>query len=270
MKIKELHVRSWRHFENLSITLEDNVPLVCIVGANGTGKSHLLELIAACAHKLGLSQGVDIPRGDPFADVHDFTATFLFARGIKVLDDLIANDPSSAAWDRKITIESTRGPAGTHLNIRAGGIADPAEQTAFARRITDCLSRSEAVHFVSLDADRSYPKRSYNIHEVAQAYETDWSTSEYTRGRSYKPTTNLYDEWIKYFLARENQAGTKLLEDIRRARDAGTAEPTFSDHFQPYTKSLQQVLPHLVFVGVDLKERTLRFDMTLPPQGYPI
>ena len=32
------------------LNLDGEAPLICVVGANGTGKSHLLELIAACAH----------------------------------------------------------------------------------------------------------------------------------------------------------------------------------------------------------------------------
>lgn len=73
MRIREIYIKRWRHFENISLSLDDEAALVCIVGANGTGKSHLLELIAACAHRLGLSQGIEIPRGDPFRDQHEFS-----------------------------------------------------------------------------------------------------------------------------------------------------------------------------------------------------
>lgn len=85
---------------------------------------------------------------------------------------------------------------------------------------------------------------------------------EYTRGRSFKTTTALYDEWIKYFLAQENQSGTKLIQSIRRARETGQTEPRFSDHFDGYKTSLRKVLPHLMFSGVDSKKRTLLFDTT--------
>jgi hypothetical protein len=38
----------------------------------------------------------------------------------------------------------------------------------------NALNQSQDVHFVSLDADRAYPKKNIQIHEIAQAYETDW------------------------------------------------------------------------------------------------
>jgi hypothetical protein len=95
----------------------------------------------------------------------------------------------------------------------------------------NALNQSQDVHFVSLDADRAYPKKNIQIHEIAQAYETDWEGIEYTRGRSFRTTTALYDEWIKYFLAQENQFGTRLIAEIRRARETGGQDPHFSDHF---------------------------------------
>jgi len=73
MRIRQLDVRFWRHFENLSLRLEDDANLVCVVGANGTGKSHLLELVAAFAAKLGVAQGFEAQRGDPFVDLHDLS-----------------------------------------------------------------------------------------------------------------------------------------------------------------------------------------------------
>jgi hypothetical protein len=124
------------------------------------------------------------------------------------------------------------------------------------------LQQSRDVHFLSLDADRAYPKRDINVNQLASAYEIDWTGTEYTRGRAFKPTTTLYDEWIKYFLAMENQAGTRLMQDTRRARKAGSEPPVFSDHFDDYATSLQTVLPHVVFTGVEPKKRTLLFDTT--------
>jgi AraC-like DNA-binding protein len=118
------------------------------------------------------------------------------------------------------------------------------------------------VCFLSLDADRSYPKRNYNLNDVAQAYETDWANAEYTRGRSFKSTATLYEEWIKYLLGQENQAGASMMQGLRKARKLGGASPVFVDHFEEYAASVQKVLPHLIFTGVDSKKRTLLFDTT--------
>jgi hypothetical protein len=67
----------------------------------------------------------------------------------------------------------------------------------------------------------------------------------------------LYDEWLKYFLAQENQSGTRLIKEIRQARQSGGSEPVFTDHFAGYKDSLSKVVPHVVFAGVDSKKRTL-------------
>lgn len=118
------------------------------------------------------------------------------------------------------------------------------------------------MYFVSLDADRAYPKKTIDMHQMAQAYEINWDEREYTRGRSFKTSSTLYDEWLKYFLAQENQAGTRLVTETRRAREAGEPDPKFEDHFAGYKESLAKVLPHVVFAGVDPKKRTLLFDTT--------
>ena len=263
MRIKNIKIGQWRHFENIQLLLEDNTGLVCIVGANGTGKSHLLELIAACTHRLGLSQGIEIPRGDPFSDPHDFSLQFHLAEGVsEAIDQGLAGEAVFQDWDRTLTIEDRNLPGNSHSRISAGGIVDIDQSVQLANRIIEKLKQSKDVHFLSLDADRAYPKKNINVNEVAQAYEIDWEGTEYTRGRSFKTTTTLYDEWIKYFLAQENQSGTRLIQETRRAKKLGTNLPEFKDHFEGYTSSIQRVLPHLLFTGVNSKKRTLIFDTT--------
>jgi len=266
MRIRRIHIAKWRNFEDVSLELDDDAALVCIVGANGTGKSHLLELIAACTHRLGLSQGVDIPRGDPFADPHEFAIQFYVAPLVSEATDAVARaTPEYGLWDRTLTIQSQRnldGGVPPNTTITAGGVSTSQQSSDLALSVTDSLRQSKSVHFLSLDADRAYPKKSLNVNEVVQAYDTDWTGVEYTRGRSFRATTTLYDEWIKYFLAKENQLGTRLIEDMRRAGREGTPPPEFEDHFAEYAAALQRVLPQLVFTGVDPKGRTLLFDTT--------
>ena len=263
MRIRNITIRGWRHFENIEIQLEDDTGLVCIVGANGTGKSHMLELIASCAHKLGVSQGVEIPRGDPFSDFHDFSLQFFLAEGVSdTVDQGIVELPNNADWDRTLTIHCQRSNEINEMRIIAGGIGDATQGEEFARPVVQLLKQSTEVHFLSLDSDRSYPKKNIHVTEIGQAYEIDWDGAEYMRGRSFKATATLYDEWLKYFLAKENQSGSKLIMDTRRARQAGEQDPIFADHFLGYKNSLSKVLPHIVFMGVNSKQRTLQFDTT--------
>lgn len=263
MRIRRIHIRNWRHFSNIELSLREDAKLVCIVGANGTGKSHLLELIATSAHRLGLSNGVDIPRGDPFNDAHNIVVVFYLAEGVSdVIDTGLTNEGTYAEWDRTLTITSVRDGNVHHTEIRAGGVTDPAAQINFANTVIDLLRASQDVHFLSLDADRAYPDRALNSNQMAEAYETNWEGVDYTRGRSYRTTTTLYDEWKKYFLGTENQSATQHAKGIRRARNAGAPEPRFEDNFEPYKQALQKVLPHIIFTGTDPKKRTLVFDTT--------
>ncbi|MBK9522230.1 MAG: AAA family ATPase [Rhodocyclaceae bacterium] len=263
MRIRNIRIGKWRHFEDIELQLDDDTSLVCVVGANGTGKSHLLELIAACAHRLGLSQGIELPRGDPFSDPHDFYLQFYLAEGISdLVDQSLTSEPAFQEWDRTLTIQDRNLPNGSHSTITAGGIADANQSIQFAKRVVSRLQQSKDVYFLSLDADRAYPKKNINIHEIAQAYETEWEGTEFTRGRSFRTTTTLYDEWIKYFLAQENQSGTRLMQNIRRSRKLDAKPPEFEDHFEGYASSLQKVLPHVLFTGIDSKKRTLLFDTT--------
>jgi len=263
MRISDIEIQQWRHFRNLKLYVDEDAGLVCIVGANGTGKSHILELIAACAHRLGLAQGIEIPRGDPFSDPHSFCLRFHVAAGVSGAIDLgLAQEKAFGAWDRTLYIEDRNIPPDHISRISAGGINDPQQSLDFAQKVIEQLNNSKEVHFLSLDADRAYPKKNINVNEIAQAYEIDWEGAEYTKGRSYRPSTTLYDEWIKYFLAQENQSGTKLMQANRRALKQGRNPPPFEDHFEAYAHSLQKVLPHLLFTGVDSKKRTLLFDTT--------
>lgn len=263
MRILRITINEWRHFTNISLELSADQPLVCIVGANGTGKSHILELIASCAHKLGLAQGVEIPRGDPFADPHKFSLRFFLSEGTsEAIDSAISQFRGFESWDRTLVIDSEKQPHSKYTQISAGGIADQALSVEFASNVVTSLNTSKNVHFLSLDADRAYPKKNINVNEIAQAYDIDWAGAEYTRGRSFKSTTTLYDEWMKYFLAKENQSGTELMQAMRRAKKLEIDPPAFEDHFESYSLSLQKVLPHIVFSGVDSKRRTLLFDTT--------
>ncbi|MFZ5551403.1 MAG: AAA family ATPase [Pseudomonadota bacterium] len=263
MRIRHIAIANWRHFADIELTLTEDAGLVCIVGANGTGKSHLLELIAACAHRLGLSQGIEIPRGDPFADEHDFCLTFFIAMGVSdAVDREMESSVGFAEWDRTLQLRSRKVNGQHTQSVTAGGISDTHASASFGANVISLMRTSTSVHFLSLDADRAYPKKSINIHEIAQAYEIDWANQEYTKGRSFRSTATLYDEWIKYFLAQENQAGTALLKTIRQARQAGVTEPAFSDHFLGYKDALQQVLPHVVFAGIDSKGRRILFNTT--------
>lgn len=263
MRVRKILIEEWRYFENLAIDLDSDAKLVCVVGANGTGKTHILELITACAHRLGLTPGLEISRGDPFADDHSFSLVFFLAPGTSnAVDEGLKETPGFDQWDRTLSIISVRRTRSSSIRIEAGGIEDEETRRQLGGQVVRQLQSSSDVHFLSLDADRAYPKKNVDARDLGQAYEIDWGGTEYTRGRSFKPTATLYDEWLKYFLAQENQAATRLIRGIRQARNADQDEPVFIDHFLAYRDALCTVLPHLVFTGVDPKRKQLLFDTT--------
>lgn len=262
MRIRKIEIARWRNFEDIAIDLSDDQSLICIVGANGTGKSHLLELISAAAHHLGLSAGIQIPRGNPFDDLdHQFGVVVHLPEGVSPTLDPPFNVPGQyEAWDRTLKVESKHAEGSRDLQIYAGGIVDSAQQKQFAQEVIARLRKSQGVHHLSLDADRAYPRRSLQTHEMAQAFETKWETTEFTKGRSFHPTDTLYGEWIKYCLAKENRAANLFYQEARRANETGVEAPKFVDTFGSYRSSLREVMPHLLFAGADQERRALLFD----------
>jgi predicted ATP-binding protein involved in virulence len=49
VRIQHISIGRWRHFQDVELSVPDGAPVVCLIGGNGTGKSQILELIAACA-----------------------------------------------------------------------------------------------------------------------------------------------------------------------------------------------------------------------------
>lgn len=263
MQIININIRQWRHFENIEFDIDKDTNVVCLVGANGTGKSHILELIAACAERLSITRGIDIPRGSPFSDPHDISLTFYINNHVSEnVEEQLQSLDGFAQWDRTIVVQHSNIPPLNIDKIKAGGFENDRDGQNFAQQVKNILHRSNDVHFLSLDANRAYPKQQLNVNHMAQAYEIDWKGVEYTKGRSFRSTHTLYDEWIKYFLAIENEIGTQLTQELRRSKKSGEPAPEFMDPFEVYATTLQEVLPHIQFIGVDSKSRTIMFDTT--------
>jgi len=261
MRIRSIEIGAWRHFEGVSIRPPEDAPIVCLVGGNGTGKSQFLELIAACAQRIGLSSGYESSRRSPFDEESSFEVVFsLAAGGVPLLDqaDSFPEDVREqwARWDRTLTLRKTA--HGTEAP-RAGGVEE-GFANSFAQVAIELIKRSTQVHYLSLDADRAYPRIQVGTNEIGQAFEREWDTS--SKQSSFRTTKNLYEEWFRYLLGKENQENNLHIRNIRLSRAAGQAEPTFVDQFEGYKKSLRTVLPHLLFLGVNPQKREIHFDST--------
>jgi predicted ATPase len=267
LRIQHIKIDRWRHFEGVAFALPESAPIICIVGGNGTGKSQILELIAACAQRIGLTPGSENPRGDPFTENAAFEVSFFVALNtIPNLDDEQAYPEGAlrqayAAWDRSLTVRSRRDQGS---DIVAGGV--PAERAAhFAQHTVQIIQQSASIHYLSLDADRAYPKVQIAGHQLSEVYDRDWGDAT-NKQSSFRITRNLYDEWFRFLIGRENQDNNKHVQAIRVARNSGAQEPMFVDQFEAYKNAVRKVLPHLLFVGIDPQTRQIRFDST----GIPL
>jgi predicted ATPase len=267
VRIQHIKIERWRHFEGVAFSLPENAPIVCIVGGNGTGKSQILELIAACAQRIGLTPGVENTRGDPFSENATFEVSFFVAHDSIANVDQVGAYPEGPlredyeTWDRTLVIRSREGQ-GWHL--LAGGVPEE-RSNHFAQYTVQIIQQSASVHYLSLDADRAYPKVQIASHQLSEVYDRDWGEAT-NKQSSFRITRNLYDEWFRFLIGRENQNNNRHVQAIRVARDAGMREPVFVDQFEAYKNAVRKVLPHLLFVGIDPQTRQIRFDST----GIPL
>lgn len=276
MRISYISIEFWRNFRNIEIHVPTDLGVVCLIGENGAGKSNLLELIAAAAHHLGVSPGIELSRGNPMQEPHSFELHLSLpfeANEILPAQILTKNEDwlvhSVASWDQTLRLHSYRGEsnqdAGTH--VRAGGVADPDASNRLGNQLANGLKQRPETHYLSLDADRSYPKIQINPTHFAEAQSTDWTLPQHHKQRAYRKTQDLYEEWLRYFLAIEAQYATHFATETRRAQRQDKDRPEFSDPFESYAIAINRALPHLRFDGVDTKQRSILFDSS--GQGLP-
>ena len=245
---------------------------MCLVGENGTGKSNILELIAAIAATIGISPGIALYRGNPLSEPHDLTLTISVGGS---LDDLFAETEHSVwatslnlTWNGFLSVKSHCSQNGSpKTTVEAGG-CDPAQAKNLAGRLINTFQARKTIHHLFLDADRSYPPVSIENHEYAEVLQRDWDSDQWKRRRAHLPTRTLYKEWIEYFIATESQQATRHIQEERRASTQNSPRPPFVDHFNPFKGSLAKVLPHLKFEGVDTTQRTLNFDTAGVPLKF--
>jgi predicted ATPase len=267
VKVASVSISHWRNFRDVEIQIPNDVSLVCLVGENGSGKSNLLELLAAAATDIGISSGIDIPRGNPVEEEHNFRVTFNFAE-----DDFISDEelhsvvgPATLTWDKTVALESTsyllsNGTFNRRLDFLAGGISDGDSSRGTANYVRNRLGQVEDIHYLFLDADRSFPPLEVSPSTFAEELGQDLDLPQRRRDRVFRRSSHKYQEWTQYLLAREGQFAARYAAAVRRARQRGEPDPPFEDPFVSYRESLTAVLPHLQFLGADTEKRTLEFD----------
>lgn len=244
--------------------IDQHSNLVCLVGANGTGKSNLLELIAISASKLGLSHGVSSLRGNLGQEQYNFSVEFSIDANIcGILEQHLAGIPAFRDWDGSLTLNTrSMSSNGTSTSqIAAGGVDNTRDSIDLGGRISKTLRDTfKDVHFMFLDSDRAYPKINYQTNEITQALQTEWKHPSIMRDHVRKSASMLYKEWIKYLIAQENQAGNNLLRQNLNARKNESKIPEFVYHLDDFALDIKTVLPHLHFSAIDTQKRDILFN----------
>jgi predicted ATPase len=264
MKIISIEIENWRNFENIELEIPEESTLVCLVGENGTGKSNILELLAVASSELGISSGVQLPRGNPLDEIHSFSVTLKLSDVVleEVIDQLDAPHKEWAEnWDGilKLTTKKEEGKDTEKQIFAIDGVLDQ-YQVPLGNQIKNVLRQTREIYNVYLDADRAYPPVNIRSREIVEAERKEWETWEWRRQWAQRPTRDLYEEWIKYFLAKERQNATTFAQAARRAKEKGEEQPDFNDPFTSYKESLESVLPHLNFRGIDENQQTIALD----------
>jgi ABC-type dipeptide/oligopeptide/nickel transport system ATPase component len=184
VKLLHLKINRWRNFEGVTFDIAPEANLICLVGENGTGKSNVLELASALAHRVGISPGVNISRGDPFEEHLDVEARFrITAKPAEYLLALFPEGVPEAAlsWNGEVGITADRG-ANNVLSMRmtAGGVAD-ANAVDIAQQIASSLRKREDTNHLYLDSDRAYPPLEIHNAHYAEALQRQWNTREWKK-----------------------------------------------------------------------------------------
>lgn len=264
MRITRVEVAKWRNLEDVDFEIFPDARVVCLVGENGSGKSTVLEMLSFAAHHLGISSGIESPRGDPRSEPHDFKVTAQVPDDVRPqVFEQFKDESSLLDWSGLIRYESSRVEDGSRSEhtIAVGIVDEPLRERVGSACVNALRSRSGTQHLY-LDADRAYPPIQIQPHLYNEILSQDWTSEDFTKQFSYRPTRTLYEEWHKYFIALEERVAGSHIAGIREARATDTDPPDFVDPFDDYDAAVREVLPHLRFVGVEGSGtfRTILFD----------
>lgn len=265
MRFTRIQINQWRNFTDIEIVVPKEATLVALIGENGVGKSSILDILNSASHQLGLSAGVDIPRGDPFQDEHNLRIDVIISRDVTTLlteQKIDHYRQSGINYDGAISIATVKSPQRSERRIFLTNYEEHPQTTNFANEIIQALRSKEDTFHMSLDADRSYPPKPVQAHEYAQSLEQDWAGIGLKKNRAFVSSRNKYEEWMKFCVGTEAKNATESYQAQRLAKAKNTEPPAFVDQFSSYGEAIKKVLPHLNFLGVDTKAKTLIFDST--------
>lgn len=281
MRVRSLRVDRWRNLRDLSIKIPADTHFVCLVGENGTGKSSVLELLTWSAHQFGLASQVALRRPAPQLipeteiGLEVTLATErpeeLRARVRGQIGDLVDD------WDGDLTLvaktwKGTTEPeippgvpvaphhdGGAYTAVLAGSVAAPSARAVGSYLVEAIRNLPELLHLY-IDAERVFPAADVRDEEILALARQDPTVPDWLKQQASQMTQNLYLEWMRSMLGRQQRLQSEYFQRAQQAARAGEAVPPPEDPLAHYRAGLAQVLPHLRFVRLDQDARRLVFD----------
>lgn len=266
MRFTEISIVKWRNFRDIRIQIPYEVPLICLTGDNGAGKSNLLELLSSGAVRLGIASGIDFSRGDPFNEEHEMSLSLDLRelRNTDLQDHILAYGSGAENWDWTLVLQSVsqmrNGQHHAEPSVIAGGIDSQSVSNDVVNLARTAIQQAREVHYVYLDAERSFPISQLSQHEFLNSLSRKWADTDELRAQATQQTRQMYLQWALSVLTTEHNAISVYRRQVRAAEKIVQPPPTLSDSMDSYRVGLQSVLPHLEYLDVDINRLMLLFD----------
>jgi hypothetical protein len=283
MRISRIKVDRWRNLRDLTIELDPDADFLCLVGENGTGKSHVLDLLHFAAHHLGLIDASTSKRQPPYVTEEPYRVEVTLTLGPE-WREYLSQTPDAVGgiydgWNGELTFESwgdTKDPADSvpaapngaggssgatyyyWQRVIASGINHP-DAGVVGNQVAQRLRAAPEVLHLYIDAERVFPPADVQDQEVLalsrQEFDAPW-----IRRQAAILTQNLYIEWMRSMLAQQQRMQSDYFQRAQEAKRNGEGIPEPEDFLDDYRAALLQVLPHLEFVRLDHESRRLIYN----------
>lgn len=288
MRVSRVQIDSWRNFRDVEIVPPADAAFICLVGENGSGKSSVLELIHHALHHCGLAPSMGIRRavignGHPMISTppsHSFSVTIDLKDRISLSEFSLAQFgfPTELAqsWDGTLSLTSKfwtdgreapdatpthhstpHGQPGDFEVVVAGGFTDTQQGAQCAQAVINQLRTIPSLLHLFIDAERYFPNFSIEDSEIIALSRQDFDLPDWIRQQASQATQNLYTEWMREMLGRQQRLTNQYFQSAIEASSSGQQIPPPRDIFTDYRDKLLRVLPHLRFERLDQDARRL-------------
>lgn len=268
MKISRIQVDRFQKIRDLDFTVPPEPSLMCLTGANGSGKSSLFKLISMAVGAIGLGgdsqDWAGVPHGGKFSVIFDFSdesAEFWDKRGEDSWAKGFSGEDLIAGWDRTISVELSAEPSPNEgLAVGRSIVVDGFDWDTTMNCLVSSLSNRfdtfGSLKHLHLQSDRAFDDDYQNYRgQLSPDQLREIGILIGMRFSSSKPSRDLYAEWIESTVYIETN---RLLAARSRARATGSSSLVgYEDPLASINEIVHQILPHISVRGVDLDSKKL-------------